>query len=233
MLEPLQVSAKKMNTNKEKEGQPKIQWLSSKKIAFEWKETVGVYSPWGYREVGKKPILIIAEEGKHLFFLENGESGGYFKDLLCWFCQNAISLGKLGHAPTCLVGKYILDVTICKDFIPGPCFGENIDNDFGERRKMAEKILPLIQWQSCSECRFFNTDRAYQFIGTEENGKVFENPSGRFCEVIHTLPKLHYGRTCKRFELSREPSKRKMLEDQKKSLSDYITSLKALEIKRH
>jgi hypothetical protein len=221
-----------MDTNKEKEGPPKVQWLSPQKLAFEWKETVGVHFPWGYLEVGKKPVLIIAEEGKRLFFLENGENGGYFKDLLCWFCQNAISLGKLGHAPTCLLGTYIFDVTICKDFTPGPSFGENMDNDVGERRIMAEKMFPLIQWQSCSECRFFNTEKAYQFIGTDEAGIVVENPSTRFCEILHSLPQLHYGITCKSFEISRDPSKRRMWEDQKKSLSNYIKGLKAFETKR-
>jgi hypothetical protein len=218
--------------NESRQNSPKILWLSPKKLTFEWEETVGAHLPWGYREVGKKSVLIIAEEGKDLFFLENGDEGGYFKDLLCWFCQNSISLGKLGHAPTCLLGKYILDITICKNFIPGACFGENMDNDIGERRRIAKKILPIIEWQSCGECRFFNADKFYKFIGNDEGGAVIENPSAQYCEILHALPKPNYGRTCRHFELSRETSKRKMFESRKRHLRGYLTRLEALENNR-
>jgi hypothetical protein len=217
--------------NNGQETNKKVLWLSPKKLVFEWKKMVGVHFPWGYSELGEKSALIIAEEGKDLFFVDNGGDEGYFKDLLCWYCQNSISLRKLGHVPTCLLGKYIFDITICQDFIPGPSFGENMDNDVGERRIMAEKILPLIQWQRCNECQFFNNDKAYQFIGTDEAGIAVENPLGRFCKILHSLPKLHYGKTCKHFEMSKNPLKVKVLEDQKKSLYDYIKSLKTLENK--
>ncbi len=212
--------------NESRQNSSKVLWLSPKKLVFEWKEGLGVHFPWGYCDVGNKTVLIIAQEGKDLFFVENGEAGGYFKDLLCWFCQNSINLGKLGHAPTCLLGKYILDVTICKDFVPGACFGENMDNDVGERRLTAEKILPLIEWQSCGECKFFNTDKAFKSIDNDDGGVVVEDLSARFCEILHALPKPHYGRKCKRFEISGEPCKRKLIEARKKSLIDYLTSLK-------
>ena len=96
----------------------KVQWLSPKKLVFIWEEKINEHFPWGYAEIGKKQIIVIAEEGKDLFFVESGENGGYHKDSLCWFCQNSIDLKKSGHAPTCLLGKYILDVTVCKNFAP-------------------------------------------------------------------------------------------------------------------
>ena len=94
--------------NRMKGDSQKVQWLSPKKLAFIWEEKINEHFPWGYAEIGKKQIIVIAEEeGKDLFFVESGENGGYHKDSLCWFCQNSIDLKKSGHAPTCLLGKYI------------------------------------------------------------------------------------------------------------------------------
>jgi len=54
-----------------------MKWLSPNQLAFEWETTFGKVFPWGYQEVGKKRVLVIAEEGKNLFFLGNGENSGY------------------------------------------------------------------------------------------------------------------------------------------------------------
>lgn len=207
----------------------KIQWLSPKKLAFIWEEKIGEHFPWGYAEIGKKQIIVIAEEGEDLFFVESGENGGYHKDRLCWFCQNSIDLGKLGHAPTCLLGKYILDVTICKNFAPGPCFGEEKEKDMGKRRRMAEKVFSSIQWQNCWDCRFFNTENAYKIVGSEEDGQIFEKPSARFCQILHALPKFSAGRTCTNFKVSEDPDNKSAFERRIKMFHDYIESLTTLE----
>jgi hypothetical protein len=207
----------------------KMIWLSPKKLAFEWEKTFGEHFDWGYEVLGKKKILVTAEEGKDLFFLD-GENSGYSKfDMLCCFCENSISLGRFGHASTCLLGKYIRDVTLCKDFAPGHSFGEDKDRDMGERLKMAENVLPKIQWQDCWDCKFFNTKNVYRIIGNDENGEIIENPSARFCEILHRLPEPGYGRVCKNFEVSQNPQKRARYEGRKRWLRDYLAELKDLE----
>jgi hypothetical protein len=214
---------------KQEKKKPKMIWLSPKKFTFEWEKTIGEHFDWGYKVIGKKKILVTAEEGKDLFFLD-GKNSGYSKyDMLCCFCENSISLGRFGHISTCLLGKYIRDVTLCKDFAPGSSFGEDKERDVGERLKMAENVLPKIEWQDCGMCKFFNTKNVYRMIGNDEDGEIIENPSARFCEILHRLPEPGYGRVCKDFEVSEKPYKKANYEGQKKALCDYIASLKTLE----
>jgi len=79
---------KKQNWHK-----PKMKWLSPNQLAFEWVTTFGMVFPWGYQDMGKKRVLVIAEAGKNLFFLDNGENSGYSgQDILCCFCGNGINL---------------------------------------------------------------------------------------------------------------------------------------------
>jgi hypothetical protein len=194
----------------------KMMWLSPKKFVFEWASE-------------ERKILVIAQEGNDLFFLDNGENGGYSKcDMLCWFCENSIRLGRLGHASTCLLGKYILDVTLCKDFVPGPSFGENKGKDL-VRLNIAEKIRPKIEWQHCCECQFFNTENVVKFVGDDERGVVIEDSSARFCEILRRLPEHGYGRICKNFSVSEDPQTRAHYEGQKRWLFDYLAELKDLE----
>jgi len=216
--------------NPEKDGEQKVVWLSSRKLVFEWETEVGSHFPWGYEVTGKKKVLVTAEEGKDLYFLEDG---GYSTDMdmLCFFCEYGIDwrLAYRGDVPSCLLGKDCGWVKFCRDFVPGPPFGENRERDMGKRREAAERILQKIVWQRCVDCEHWNTGGVYTFA---TDGGVYEDREAAFCEILGMKPELGFWKSCKSFEVSRDPGKRADYERHSRRLRDYIEELKALEKQR-
>ena len=204
-----------------------MKWLSSKMVVFEWETTVGKHFPWGYQVIGKKKILVFAEEGKDLYFAENGDYGGYFKNAyLCHLCANGINLGRSGYAPNCLLGKNCVGVKFCLDFVRGPSFGENKTTDIGERREAAEKVFPNIIWYRCYYCENWNSKGVITFA---PDGKVYENPDVAFCEILGRKPECDYYKTCGDFEVSHEPHKREAFFGPQRQLRKYLEELKIQE----
>lgn len=212
--------------NKKKTSQ-KMAWLSPRKLAFMYERTVGEHFPWGYQVIGKKKILVFAEEGKALYFSEDGDYGGYSEnDYLCYFCSNGINLGQSGYAPNCLLGKHCVGVKFCRDFLRGPSFGENKKTDVGERREAAEKVFPNIIWHRCYNCENWNDESVITFA---PDGKVYEDLDAAFCEILGRKPKCDYYKTCRRFEVSHDPQKREDFFRPQRQLRKYIEELKILE----
>lgn len=213
--------------NQKKHSKQKVVWLSPRKLVFEWETEVDSHFPWGYQVTEKKKILVIAEEGKDLYFLEDGGFSTEH-DVLCFFCDYGIDLRLVycGFVPSCLLGKDCGWVKFCRDFVPGPSFGEDKKRDMGERREAAEKVLAKIVWQNCSDCEHWNNKGVYTFA---DDGGVYENLEAAFCEILGKKPEIGYWKNCRSFEVSRNPEKRADYERRTTRLRDYIAELRVLE----
>jgi hypothetical protein len=206
---------------------PKVLWLSSHMLVFEWEREVGEHFPWGYTIIGKKKVLVFAEEGKDLYFLDDGDYRGYSEnDVLCYFCTFGINLGRSGYAPNCLLGKHCIGVKFCRDFLPGPSFGENKELDIGTRREMAEKVFPNIVWHRCFDCEYWNSKNV---VTVAPDGSIYKDPDAAFCEVLGRKPERGYYLTCKSFEVSHDPERRDDFFRPQRKLREYIEELKMLE----
>lgn len=203
----------------------KVVWLSPRKLVFEWETEVGHHFPWGYEVTGKKKILVIAEEGKDLYFLEDGGFSTE-NDVLCFFCDYGIDLRLVhrGDVPSCLLGKDCGWVKFCRYFTPGPTFGQNKKKDMGERRRRAEKILQKIIWEHCIYCEHWNTKNVVKTY--REGGTTFieSDYKNAFCEIRE---RPHHWKTpCRNFKLTKDQKKRAQFERQKSKLREYIRELK-------
>ena len=205
----------------------KVLWLSPTKFVFEWEQDLTLRFPWGLESYGKKKMLVFAEEGKNLYFSEEGDYGVYSEnDYLCYLCANGINLGQSGYAPNCLLGKNCVGVKFCRDFVRGPSFGENKTMDVGERREAAEKVFPNIIWRRCSYCENWNSKGVITFA---PDGKVYENLDVAFCEILGRKPECDYFKTCGDFEVSHEPHKREAFFGPQRQLRKYLEELKIQE----
>jgi len=204
----------------------KMLWLSPTKFVFEWEQTLNKLFPWGLERYGKKKMLVIAEKEKDLYFLDGMENGGYYKqDILCFFCENGIDLKLLGggYVETCLAGKEWIGVKFCRDFVPGPTFGEHKEKDI-TRREVAEKLLPKIVWQDCLNCKFWNNNNE---LTISSDGSIYMDFDAAFCELLGKKPEPGYWRTRKTFEIS--PEKKVRYEQDSSRMLNYVNDLKSLE----
>lgn len=209
-----------------------MEWLSPNRFVFEWQRPLTKAFPSGIETCETKVVLVIAEKGKNLYFLEDG---GHFAkiDVLCWFCENSISLGRpMGTAPTCLRGIYFIGTKFCLEFSPGLPFGESWERDAGKRREIAERLLPKMSWQCCNDCAHWDTKNAYRRLTKVERKMLFEKTNSKFCEILMKEPDWEYPETCRNFEVSHELEKRERFFLQQKILRDYIEELKEFEVKQ-
>lgn len=209
---------------KRKRGMPKVMWLSPCKFVFESPSKMD-FNYDDLRELGlygKKKVLIVAEQGQDLRFLEGN---GSMPDELCWFCDNGISpfLLSRGDVPSCLLGKHCGWVKFCKDFAPGLAFGQDKKHDTGERRMKAEKVLSKIVWNHCIYCEHRDTENVTKVYSEAANFNELDSKNA-FCKIRQTP---HHGKaTCRKFKLSRNREQRARFECQKRKLQEYIRELK-------
>ena len=188
-----------------KQNATKVLWLSPRKFVFEWETDHGTHFPWGYEVTGRKKLVVISEQGKNLYFLDERDESGYSEfDVLCFFCDYGIDLRLVycGDVPSCLLGKDCGWVTFCRDFVLGPSFGESKERDIGERREAAGKVLSKIVWQHCVDCEHWNNKGVYTIA---DDGGVYENPEAAFCKILGRKPEIGYWKNCRSFEVSRDP----------------------------
>jgi hypothetical protein len=117
-------------------------------------------------------------------------------------------------------------VTFCRDFMPGPNFGEDKRKDIGRWREAAEKLLPNIRWERCYYCEHRNTKNMFSI---KPDGSIFMNPDAEICEVLQRKPTSNDRRTCQQFEVTHKPEKRYSYENNRRRLPDYIKELKLAE----
>jgi len=204
---------------------PKEMWLSPGKFVFESPFRLD-FSYDDVRELGlyrEKKVLIVAEQGHDLRFLEGNSS---MPDMLCWFCQYGFSpfLSSRGDVCSCLLGKDSGWVKFCRDFVPGLTFGQNKRRDMGKRRERAEEVVSKIVWEHCIYCEHWNTENVVKTYS--EGGATFieSDSKNAFCEIKE---KPHYWKTlCRKFRLTEDPKKRVQFELQKSKLQEYIRELK-------
>jgi hypothetical protein len=200
----------------------KMLWLSPTKFVFEWEQALTTLFPWGLESYGKKKMLLIAEKDKDLYFIDNIENSGYYKqDILCFFCENGIGPKLLGggYVENCLAGKEWIGVKFCRDFVPGPAFGQERKKDLTHIR-VAEKLLPKIIWQDCLNCKFWKTND----ITDCTDGSMYMDT---FCRILGKKPESSFGRTCESFEIA--PEMKVKYEHDSKRLLNYINNLKSRE----
>lgn len=200
-------------------------WLSPSKFVFESPSKMD-FSYGDLCELGlcgKKKVLIVAEQGQDLHFLEGNSS---MPDQLCWFCGNGISpfLLSRGDVLSCLLGKNSGWVKFCRDFVPGLTFGRNKRRDMGERRRRAGKIFSKIIWEHCIYCEHWNTENVVKIY--PEGGKTFIESAytNAFCEIREGPH--HWKTPCRNFKLTKDSKKRAQFERQKSKLREYIQELK-------
>jgi hypothetical protein len=193
---------------KRKRGLPKVMWLSPSKFVFESPSKMD-FSYDDLRELGlygKKKVLIVAERGQDLRFLEGNSS---MPDELCWFCEYGFSpfLLSRGDVSGCLFGNNCGWQKFCESFVPGLTFGQDRNRDMGPRRRKAEEVFSKI-FERCDHCLHV-----------------------AFCEVRR---KPHHWKTpCKNFKLTSNSKKIAESERQRRQLCDYIQELKMMEELKH
>jgi DNA-directed RNA polymerase subunit F len=178
--------------------------------------------PWGLESYGKKKMLLIAEKDKDLYFIDNIENSGYYKqDILCFFCENGIDPKLLGggYVENCLARKEWIGVKFCRDFVPGPAFGQNREKDL-TNIEVAAKLLPKIMCRDSLNCKFWNINNITDYT----EGSMYIDT---FCGILGKKPETSYCRTCKSFEISLE-MKVKYEQDSRRMLN-YINDLKSME----
>lgn len=213
---------------KRKRGMPKVMWLSPSKFVFESPSKMD-FSYDDLRELGlygKKKVLIVAEQGQDLRFLEGNSS---MPDELCWFCKHGFSpfLLNRGDVSGCLLGKNCGWVKFCKDFVPGLTFGQNKRGDMGTRRRRAEEVLSKMLFEHCAYCQHWNTEEVVKTLPAKGGDDIIIDSHAAFCGIQKSP---HDWKTpCQNFRLTRNPKERARLEHQKTQLRDYVQKLKSME----
>lgn len=218
----------------------KVKWIDKHTMVFEWKRDLTV--PWNSQVYGTKKELVISQEGKDLYFLMNN-GGRSDLDFLWFFCEFGLSLDLIGSydLQSCLLGKDCGWVMFCRDFKPGTPFGEDKDQDLGERLITAEKISRKIVWQECNYCEHWNKDNVVRiidggkerpikdndlFITNENVSDLIIDEKSAFCNLLAGLPDLGFGKTCKNFTISKKKDVKSSYEKTKSQFKNYIDSLK-------